>query len=135
MELPLPASIEIGRLGDVQLESGLHAYVGSALGPGGLAARLLRHVRGSARRHWHMDHLRPHVLIRGALIATGTRRVECMWATWLSQMAEACIAGFGASDCACSGHLFRIGSADTRDPFVTQACTELGVALAPLADA
>ncbi len=49
-----------GRLGgrSVELEPGVYAYVGSAFGPGGLAARLRRHLCGERRRlWWHIDWL------------------------------------------------------------------------------
>ncbi len=49
-----------GKLGGrgVELEPGVYAYVGSAFGPGGLAARLRRHLCGARRRlWWHIDRL------------------------------------------------------------------------------
>jgi len=40
------------------LGPGLYVYVGSACGPGGLRARLARHLCGRRRRlHWHIDKL------------------------------------------------------------------------------
>jgi hypothetical protein len=41
----LNASVEIGAWGQLAIVSGYYAYVGSALGPGGLLARLSRHCR------------------------------------------------------------------------------------------
>lgn len=127
LQVPKSLQIAIGRLGTVWFESGLHAYVGSALGPGGLAARLRRHVTGSPKRHWHMDHLRPHASLRGALIAEGRSRKECIWAKQLAMMADGCIEGFGASDCSCSGHLFRVGALESRGGPLERICSALGV--------
>ncbi len=40
------------------LGPGIYVYVGSACGPGGLRARLSRHLCGRRRRlHWHIDRL------------------------------------------------------------------------------
>ena len=40
------------------LGPGLYVYIGSACGPGGLRARLSRHLCGRRRRlHWHIDRL------------------------------------------------------------------------------
>jgi len=48
----------VGRRWAVALPSGVYVYVGSAWGPGGLAARLRRHVcRGARRLWWHVDYL------------------------------------------------------------------------------
>ena len=52
--------IQIGRLGALQLQSGSYVYVGSALGPGGVRARLAHHLKPSRRPHWHIDYLRAH---------------------------------------------------------------------------
>ena len=55
----LPVGWE-GRLGGrrLRLEPGCYLYVGSAMGHGGLAARLRRHLCGARRRlHWHIDRL------------------------------------------------------------------------------
>jgi hypothetical protein len=37
--------IQVGRLGQLHVRPGVYVYVGSAHGPGGLAARVLRHAR------------------------------------------------------------------------------------------
>jgi Uri superfamily endonuclease len=49
--------IQVGRLGRLELRPGLFIYVGSALGRGGLRARLRRHLRPKERLHWHIDYL------------------------------------------------------------------------------
>lgn len=42
----------------LRIGAGTYVYVGSACGPGGLAARLSRHLCGRRRRlHWHIDKL------------------------------------------------------------------------------
>lgn len=109
---PALANLAVGRR-RYTLSPGLYVYVGSALGPGGLAARVGRHRRGAARRHWHIDYLLPHVALLGVLVRQDPARLECVWAGALAAQAQAVIPGFGSSDCRCSGHLFHLGAADS----------------------
>jgi Uri superfamily endonuclease len=111
--LSLPARVEaqIGRLRRIDFAPGLYGYAGSALGQGGLAARLKRHASGADRRHWHIDYLLPYADLLGALAREDPQRLECAWAAWAGEHAQACIRGFGSSDCACPGHLFFFGPA------------------------
>lgn len=101
-------SVEIGRLGVLHLEPGYYAYVGSALGPGGLRARLGRHVRGPGRVHWHIDYLRALVDPVEAWYCGGPKRREHRWSGALQASFRAVVplSGFGASDCRCDSHLF-----------------------------
>lgn len=47
LKLDKQERITVGKLGTFDLPAGYYLYVGSALGPGGLRARLTRHRRGS----------------------------------------------------------------------------------------
>ncbi|MBN1976046.1 MAG: GIY-YIG nuclease family protein, partial [Anaerolineae bacterium] len=87
--------------------SGWYAYVGSAQGPGGLAARLARHLRPLKSLHWHIDYLRAQAQPVQAWYTTGTQKRECAWARALSSFPAASIPvpRFGASDCRCPAHL------------------------------
>jgi Uri superfamily endonuclease len=114
LDLGRPFESVIGRLGVVSLAPGRYAYVGSAHGPGGLAARLGRHLRRPERVHWHVDHLRDTATPAGWLWAEGEMRLECRWAQALLALAggAAPVRGFGASDCAqgCAAHLVLLPS-------------------------
>ncbi len=125
LTLPASAELQIGRNRTISFESGLYCYVGSALGPGGLAARLQRHASGRGRRHWHIDYLLPHGQLTGALVIENTRRWECIWAAWVGDQARACVHGFGSSDCRCAGHLFLLGTPAEGIRFVERAQAEL----------
>ena len=131
--LSLPARIEaqIGRLRRIDFAPGLYGYAGSALGPGGLAARLKRHASGAGRQHWHIDYLLPHAHPLGALVRTDPQRLECMWAAWAGRQAQACIHGFGSSDCACPGHLFFFGPAFDEARLIEQAERDLAACWYP----
>ncbi|MBN1145904.1 MAG: GIY-YIG nuclease family protein [Anaerolineales bacterium] len=116
LRLAQPKSLEVGRLGHVSLAAGEYVYLGSANGPGGLRARLGRHLRGEASRpHWHIDYLRPAATVSGfcyLVAAPGAARpapLECLWSQALLDLprSSAPLPGFGASDCrsACPAHL------------------------------
>jgi len=102
--------VSIGRRGQIEFPAGWYLYVGSALGPGGLPARLARHRRrlGPAKRpHWHVDYLRQQALWGGAWACASAQRQECVWAAELRRLPEARVIAprFGASDCRCPTHL------------------------------
>ncbi|MEZ4712237.1 MAG: GIY-YIG nuclease family protein [Caldilineaceae bacterium] len=101
-------TIQVGRLGQFRIQPGFYLYVGSALGPGGVAARVAHHRRISARPHWHIDFLRQHVMLRDLFCRHDPVRREHAWAQQLAQSNDLSMPmpGFGASDCACRSHLF-----------------------------
>lgn len=105
--LPRPARVSVGRLGEVSFPAGWYVYVGSARGPGGLAARVGRHLRAEKRAHWHVDHLLARAQVREAWGCPGATSSECAWARALAHLPRArrWPQGFGASDCRCLGHL------------------------------
>ena len=102
--------LQIGRLGGVQLSKGWYIYFGSAFGPGGLAARVERHLRYHKTRHWHIDHLIWATTVREVWYSQRQRDLEHCWAqAALDQpAARNLLRGFGASDCHCLSHLVRI---------------------------
>ncbi len=110
MRLDTAQTLTVGRLGHFDFPAGLYAYVGSAQGSGGLRARVGRHLRADKRAHWHVDALTAHAVIVAVWAVKSVDRLECAWARILRGMAgvEEPAAGFGASDCACRTHLFRL---------------------------
>lgn len=106
----LTGSVAVGRLGVLGLDGGVLLYVGSALGPGGVAARCRHHLRINPRPRWHLDYLRPHGRVLGIWAAFGRERREHAWARALLGLPGASIplARFGASDCQCPAHLIRL---------------------------
>ncbi len=99
--------IVVGRLGVLEAQPGYYVYVGSALGPGGLAARVGRHLYSEKTLRWHIDYLRAEAQVEEVWYATGKRNQECRWAGVLRSLPGASmpLAGFGASDCGCPSHL------------------------------
>ena len=100
-------------MGEIDFDRGDYFYLGSARGPGGLRARLGRHLLGGGRRRWHVDSLRAVSAVRGSAYALGEDRLECRWSRALAALPGAGYAaeGFGASDCrTCPAHLVRLAS-------------------------
>ena len=90
------------------MQPGFYAYVGSALGPGGLKARVSHHLRPVKRPHWHIDYLRRETECVAVWYVYDTVRQECAWVAAFSTLVGSKIplSGFGSSDCTCSAHLF-----------------------------
>ena len=110
LELRAVERIRVGKLGRHRFAAGHYAYVGSAFGPGGLAARLAHHLKTSASPHWHIDYLRPRAAVRAIWHARTDPHTEHQWARALMQLrgASVSVEGFGSSDCRCRAHLVHL---------------------------
>lgn len=98
----------VGRLGLVELGPGFYIYVGSALGLGGLAARVSRHLKRGKRLRWHIDYLTsdPRVEVEAVVYAYAEERLESTLASGLAAVLEPAVKGFGSSDTGDPTHLF-----------------------------
>lgn len=107
LHLSRSTTIAIGRLGTFEFEAGWYAYSGSALGPGGLAARLDYHQRREKKFHWHIDYFLAHADLVEIWWAADIKRKECIWASALRAIpgTRVPVANFGATDCRCLSHL------------------------------
>ena len=107
-----PITLCVGGLGQVVLSAGLYAYVGSARGPGGLRARLTRHLRESKPLRWHIDYLTAVVPIVHVHYLGRPAPLECRWAQALARLpgSSTPVPRFGSSDCrnGCAAHLVRL---------------------------
>lgn len=109
MQLAQDCSIEIGKLGVFHCPAGRYYYVGSAMGPGGLAGRVGRHFSEdkNKRLRWHIDYLRAKMRIQGCWVWETEHRVECDVASWFgSQVDVEFLAHIGSSDCRCQSHVY-----------------------------
>jgi len=107
LHLPRDCSIRVGRLGKWNFRAGHYLYLGSARGPGGLKARLGRHLRAPVCLHWHIDYLRSRATPVGAWYVVDKRPLECAWRAEMTRAGLSMpVPGFGASDCGCPAHLF-----------------------------
>jgi sugar fermentation stimulation protein A len=115
LQLAGPVTVTVGALGTIDFEAGWYVYAGSA--QRALAARIARHLRKIRKaRHWHLDYLVPHASGLEAWPVASERNLECELAKALRTIGGREVPGFGSSDCGCSSHLFRLGSAPRTDP-------------------
>jgi Uri superfamily endonuclease len=114
--------LRVSRLGVVAFPRGYYCYVGSAMGPGGLRARLARHLRQQKKPHWHIDYLLRRAPLVETWSAPSAARLECAWVRALLQLPGATlpVRGFGSSDCHCPAHLVRFVSAPSLRAFARQ---------------
>jgi len=107
--------------------SGDYCYVGSAFGPGGLEARVRRHLRPSKPIRWHIDLLTSSPAFEAASLFFTPERIECEVAGALSSLLPG-HPRFGSSDCSCPTHLFRVVDPDA----LSKQLKELGLRPIPL---
>ncbi len=109
IELDRPCRLAIATLAPATLAAGRYLYLGSARGPGGIRARVARHLRRNQPKHWHVDHLTARGRIVRVITAPGGS--ECALAARALKFESVAppVAGFGSSDCRiCPAHLLRL---------------------------
>lgn len=91
------------------LPKGIYFYCGAAHGPGGLRARIRRHLNPQTVRFWHFDYLKDRLAILEVWWQVDEHNRECESLHALADLPGAVfpIAGFGAGDCSnrCPAHL------------------------------
>jgi Uri superfamily endonuclease len=112
LELKRLCVIKVGKLGMCRFPMGVYAYIGSALGTGGLRSRVGRHLRGVGKLHWHIDYLRSVAHVANCFYTVSDEPLECVWSQALAALPGATMPapGFGSSDCrsGCGSHLVRL---------------------------
>lgn len=117
------AAVTLSGRSPIALPAGRYLYCGSAKGPGGLKARLSRHMRRGKSLRWHVDQLTEPGLVIGSWIFPGGE--ECELVRMCSHL-SAPIAEFGSSDCAtCCGHLLQWPN-DAELPWATELADRTG---------
>jgi Uri superfamily endonuclease len=103
------ATVQVSALGKLAFKKGLYAYVGSA--QGNLEQRVRRHLRKEKRKFWHVDYLLDNAAAKVTTVfyKQAAKAEECAVARAIGEKGEA-VAAFGASDCHCKSHLFRVES-------------------------
>jgi Uri superfamily endonuclease len=93
--------IRVGSLGTFTFAPGFYLYIGSARGPGGLRARIERHLRKDKVKRWHIDYLTASSSFRlvGAFMGMSVERMEGTLVVELMRAGiDECLAGFGSTD-------------------------------------
>ena len=108
LHLPEEKTITIGKLGTFDFPSGWYAYIGSAMGPGGLVARIKHHLQVQEKPHWHIDYLRQEADLQEIWLSPDTVKREEEWVDLMIDVpgTAAFADGFGASDSRQETHLF-----------------------------
>ena len=109
VELDAPLALAIPSLAPTVLAPGRYAYCGSAYGPGGLKARVGRHLRRENAMRWHIDRLTQAGRVAAVGLEPGGS--ECALVARLMETAGAGVPvrGFGSSDChRCPSHLVQV---------------------------
>ena len=100
--------MRVGSLGVIDFKEGLYVYVGSA--QNNLEKRVRRHLSREKKVRWHIDYL----TLSGSVDVVAVcayelgREYECIIASYLQEISEEVVGGFGCSDCECRSHLFRM---------------------------
>ncbi len=106
IEIEVATTVRLGRRPEAVLPPGRYAYCGSARGPGGLAARVRRHLRSEKRRHWHVDQLTEVGRIVDLRLLPGGSECDLLRHLLDLPGVRVAIPGFGSSDCRrCPAHL------------------------------
>jgi Uri superfamily endonuclease len=118
--VPRRSLLPVGSLGEVTLERGWYAYVGSAARA--REARVARHLACEKPRHWHADYLFTAFPAARAWLVDGAAG-ECTLADALVALpgAERRPRRFGAGDCRCAGHLVRFARRPLRRDLLAAA--------------
>lgn len=100
LELCLDRELVInpGRLGTIRLGRGRLRYYGSARGPGGVRARVARHLRDGGRRHWHVDWLLARAPVRKVRVDLEAGKCELVRRDLDTGRWAVAATGFGSSD-------------------------------------
>jgi Uri superfamily endonuclease len=101
--------VSIGKAPPYGLPAGVYVYAGSAYGPGGLRARVARHLTEKTVRHWHADALDAHEKAFAVIVVPGGGECAVVDAATRLPRSDIPIPGFGSSDCrTCAAHLVRL---------------------------
>ncbi len=97
-----------------RLPPGRYLYCGSAWGPGGIRARVGRHLKKGKSLRWHIDRLTVKGQIRNVIVAPGGSECALFENLFALPGAEVPIPGFGSTDCRrCPSHLLRLADTAT----------------------
>ena len=105
LHLAIPVCFESSRLAQT-LNAGWYVYAGSAYGPGGIRARLGRHLKKNKKLHWHVDQLTSVANGMRAIAVPNGSECEIVARLARSRAFRLVADGFGSSDCrTCQSHL------------------------------
>ncbi len=111
LRLAEPAAAPTRAFPSAVLAPGTYLYAGSAWGPGGIRARVLRHARREKAQHWHVDRLTQVADLMAVFAFPGGHECEVIKRGRALPGTSVPIPGFGSSDCrSCAAHLLAVPS-------------------------
>ncbi|WP_292000403.1 DUF123 domain-containing protein [Caldivirga sp.] len=124
-------SINVASLGQVTLNEGYYAYVGSA--KVGIKTRVGRHIKlamlKAGKLRWHLD----YVLVNSnitlhSLIYINNSYIEheVAQALYRHRNIDVAVRGFGSSDCNCVSHFFKLNSSQDPSMFIASLIKQMG---------
>ena len=114
IDLATTLVLDVPRAAPATLPPGRYVYCGSAYGPGGIRARVRRHLRHDKAIRWHVDRLTAVGRVVAVHAAPGGSECALFEQVMKTPGASVPAPGFGGSDCRrCPAHLAAV-SADTR---------------------
>jgi Uri superfamily endonuclease len=106
IEVAAELRLRLGKGRHWRLPPGRYAYCGSAYGPGGIGARVRRHLRRRKPRRWHVDRLTAAGRIVDLHLSPGGSECALLAGLLTQAGVSVPIPGFGSSDCRhCPAHL------------------------------
>lgn len=106
LELRSGTTLDLAGFRGAYVPAGRYLYAGSARGPGGLRARIARHLRRTKKPHWHTDRLTKAAETVLAFPIPGGRECTLVQTLLDSGKYRHPLPGFGSSDCrTCASHL------------------------------
>ena len=93
-------TLEVGSLGSMSFLGGFYVYTGSAMGSGGISARISRHLRSEKKVFWHIDYLigTQSIKVFALFSAESKRKLECnVNKSIVSNLDASIVSGFGSS--------------------------------------
>ncbi len=110
LEIVKDITVNVGSLGIILFKKGFYMYIGSARGPGGLRARLTRHLKGPSHVKWHIDYLTSKDEVKTIAVVVSETSLDVEEAISKEMLRQKCvepgIKGFGSSDKRSVTHLF-----------------------------
>lgn len=107
LENPVAVALRQGALSG-SFMPGTYVYAGNAYGPGGLKARLSRHLDKSKKLHWHADRVTAHAASIEALALPGAQECDLIARLLETGAFSVPLPGFGSSDCrSCPSHFLK----------------------------
>ena len=115
----------VGSLGEICLKPGRYLYFGNARGPGGIRARIKRHLGVDKKTHWHIDRITlAGQVVEFLVVPDGCECSLREKAMALTKLAVP-VLGFGSSDCRlCPAHF--LADSDNNRPLLTNLAKTVG---------